>query len=91
MDMKAFVKFGAVLAGYVAAVLAASTAVVVRMANTSGPDAQASSGMHAFGDGLLFVAVFSAVATFPTGLGLWFLRPYRWFWVLLSITALAIA
>ena len=89
--MTAFVKFGVALAGYVAAVMAADAAVAVRIANTSGPDAQASAGMYAFGDGLLFVAVFSAVAIFPTGLALWFLRPYRWFWVGLSVTALAIA
>jgi hypothetical protein len=89
--MKALVKFGVVLAGYVAAVLAASAAVAVRVANTSGPDAQASAGMYAFGDGMLFVAVFSAVALFPTGLALWFLRPYRWFWTVLSSTALAVA
>jgi hypothetical protein len=89
--MNAFVKFGVVLVGYVAAVLAASAAVAVRVANTSGPDAQASAGMYAFGDGLLFVAVFSAVALFPTGLALYFLRPFRWFWVVLSMAALTIA
>jgi hypothetical protein len=89
--MKAFAKLGVVLAGYVAAVLAASAAVAVRVANTSGPDAQASAGMYAFGDGLLFVAVFSAVALFPTGLAFYFLRPFRWFWVVLSMAALMIA
>jgi hypothetical protein len=89
--MKAFVKFGTVLVGYAAAVLAAIAAVAVRIANTSGPDAQASAGMYAFGDGLLFVAAFSAVALFPTGLALYFLRPCRWFWVALSITALTMA
>ncbi len=89
--MKAFVKFGTVLAGYVAAVLAASAVVAVRIADTSGPDRQASGGMYAFGDGLLFVAVFSAVALVPTGLALYFLRPYRRFWMALSITALTIA
>jgi hypothetical protein len=89
--MKAFVKFGTVLAGYVVAVLAASAAVAVRIAHTSGPDAQASAGMYAFGDGLLFVAVFGAVALVPTGLALWFLRPVRWFWVVLSMVALAVA
>jgi hypothetical protein len=89
--MKALVKFGVVLAGYAAAVLAASAAVAVRVATTSGPDAQASAGMYSFGDGLLFVAVFSAVAFFPTGLAMYFLRPFRWFWVALSITALTIA
>ena len=89
--MKALIKIALVLAGYVAAVLLASAAVAVRIANTSGPDAQASAGMYAFGDGLLFIAVFSAVALFPTGLAFWFLRPYRWFWISLSITALMIA
>ena len=91
MDMKALVKFGVVLAGYVTAALVASAAVAVRVANTSGPDAEASAGMYAFGDGLLFIAVFSAVALFPTGLALCFLRPYRWFWVAISVTAMAIA
>jgi len=89
--MKVFVKFGIVLAGYVVAVLAASGAVADRIANTSGPDAQASAGMYAFGASLLFIAVFSAVAMFPTGLALWFLRPCRWFWVVLSIAALTLA
>lgn len=89
--MKAFVKIGVILAGYVATVLAAGEAVAVRIANTSGPDAQASAGMYAFGDGVLFVAVFSAIALAPTGLALYFLRPYRRFWSTLSITALAIA
>ena len=89
--MKALVKFGTVLAGYVAAVLVASAAVAVRIANTSGPDAQASAGMYAFGDGLLFVAVVSAVALLPTGLGLWFLRPCRRLWIALPVTAMAVA
>jgi hypothetical protein len=73
--MKALAKIGVVLAGYVAAVLAASAAVAVRVAHTSGPDAQASAGMYAFGDGLVFIAVFSAVAVFPTGLALCRQRP----------------
>jgi hypothetical protein len=91
MNMKTFVKFGVVLAGYVAAVLAANAAVALRIAHTSGPDAQASAGMYAFGDGLVFIAVFGAVALFPTGLALWFLRPFRWFWVVSSVAALAVA
>ena len=90
-QMNTLSKFGVVLAGYVAAVLVASATVAVRIANTSGPDAQASAGMYAFGDGLLFIAVFSAVALIPTGLALFFLQPYRWFWIALSITGLAIA
>ena len=47
--------------------------------------------MYAFGDGLLFIAIFSVVALFPTGLAVFFLRPCRWFWTALSITSLAIA
>jgi len=89
--MKPFGKFGAVVAGHVVTVLAASAAVAVRIANSSGPDAEASGGMYAFGDGLLFSAVFSAVAVFPTGLALYFLRQCRWFWMALSITGLAVA
>ena len=89
--MNALVKIGTVLAGYVVAVLGANAAVEVRIAHTSGPDAQASAGMYAFGDGLLFIAVFGAAALVPTGLALWFLRPCRWFWVVLSVAALAVA
>ena len=89
--MKARIKIALVLAGCMAALLLASAAVAVRIATTSGPDAQASAGMYAFGDGLLFIAVFSVIALFPTALALWFLRPYRWFWIALSITALMIA
>jgi hypothetical protein len=89
--MKALAKFGAVLAGYVAAVLAASAAFTVRVANTSGPDAQASAGMYAIGNKMLLIAVFGAVLFFPTGLALWFFRPFHWVWVVLSITAMTIA
>ncbi len=73
--MKTLIKIVLVVAGYVAALLLASAAVAIRIADTSGPDAQASAGMYAFGDGLLFIAVFTTVALFPTGLALWFLRP----------------
>ena len=89
--MNGLVKIGVVLAGYVTAVLAASAAVTVRLQHTQGPDVQASAGMHAFGDGLLFLAVFGTVAILPTGMALYFLRPYPSFWTALSITALALA
>lgn len=65
--------------------------VVIRVANTSGPDAQASSGIHAFGDVLVFAAVFDTVGLVPTGLGLVFLRPYRLFWLILSAVGVVIA
>ena len=70
-------KFGLVLAGYVAAALADCAAVGVQQYSTQHAQARASAGMYAFGDALLFVAVFGGVALFPTGVALCFLRPYR--------------
>jgi hypothetical protein len=54
-------------------------------------DRQASSGIYAFGDSLLFLAVFGLAAVIPTGAALYFLRPYRTFWVTISVLTLAIA
>lgn len=47
--------------------------------------------MYAFGELLLFVAVFGFGSLFPTGLGLYFLRPFTRFWAVLSIAALIVA
>lgn len=69
----------------------ASAAVAIRVAATSGPEAQAASGMYAFGDAFLFVAAFSVFALIPTGAALFFLRSYRQFWVVLSTIALVVA
>jgi hypothetical protein len=82
---------GFVAAGYVGAFLIASAAVAIRVASTSGPDAQASSGMYAFGDAYVFVAVFGLLALVPTGAALYFLRPYRRVWVVLSALSLCVA
>jgi hypothetical protein len=84
-------KIGIVLAGYLLAGLAASAAVAVRLAHTQGPDAQASSGMHAFGDALLFMAAFGALALVPSGLALFYLRACRPFWTMLAIASLTLA
>jgi hypothetical protein len=89
--MKAASKIAAVAAGYVVAFLVASAAVAVRLAATSGPDAQAASGMYAAGDAMLFVAVFGVAALVPTGGALFLLRPYRLFWTVLSGFAMAVA
>jgi len=89
--LKPFTKVAVVAGGYIAAVLLASAAVAVRMASTSGPDAQASSGMYAFGDAFLFVAVLAVCALAPTGAALFFLRPYRRFWIGLAALGLAVA
>ena len=89
--MKPLFKVAGVAGGYMAALLMASAAVAIRVASTTGPDAQASSGMYAFGDALLFVAVFGVSALVPTGAALFFLRPYRHFWTVLSALGLAVA
>ena len=79
------------LGGYVAAVAAASVLVYIRQLLTSGPAAQAASGMYAGGDFMLFVASFTILALVPTALALYFLRPYEKIWLALSVVALAIA
>ena len=72
--------------GYVGAFLIASA-----VANTSGADAQASSGMYAFGDSYLFIVVFGLLAVVPTGAALYLLRPYRAVWVVVSALGVAVA
>jgi hypothetical protein len=89
--MKPVTKIGVVLGGYLAALLLAGVMVAVDVAFTSGPDAQASSGMYAFGDMLLFLAVFGVAALIPTGAALFFLRPYRAFWYVLSGLGMTVA
>ena len=89
--MRAAAKFGLVVAGYVAAFLVAATGVAINVAWTAGPDRQASSGMAAFGDSLLFLALFGLAAVLPTAAGLFFLRPYHLFWQVLAIAAVVIA
>jgi hypothetical protein len=73
------------------ALLAACAAVYYRLLHTQGPEAQASAGMYAFGDLIIFVAVFGGLALFPTGLALYFLRPFKKFWTVLSTASLALA
>lgn len=75
--------------GYLSAVVVAVAAVAIRVATD--PGAQASSGMYAFGDALLFIAVFGLLSLVPTGALLLFLRPYRRFWIALSAVVLVIA
>lgn len=89
--MRPLVKVGLIFAGYVVAVMVASAVVAIHVAATSGPDRQGASGMYGFGDDILFLAVFGIAAVPPTGAGLFFLRPYRSFWLVLSIVALGIA
>jgi hypothetical protein len=74
--------------GYVVCFLIASAAVAIRASSASG---QASSGMYGFGDALLFLGVFGLLALVPTGIGLYFLRPYPGFWKLLATAGIGIA
>jgi len=71
--MSGLTKIGFVLSGYVAACLVASAVVYVYERLTQSAAAQASAGMYAFGDFLLFLAVLGILALFPTGLALYFL------------------
>ena len=71
--MSRLTKLILVISGYVAACLVASGAVYVNGLFTQNAAAQASAGMYAFGDLILFVSVFVFLALFPTGLAFYFL------------------
>src|SRR3954453_6362072 len=77
------IRVGLVLAGYVLAGFIATAVVAAYIVVTNGPDRQAASGMDAFGDSLLFLAVFGVCAVVPTSAALFFLRSVRLFWRLL--------
>ena len=64
---------GLVIGGYVAACLVASGVVYVNELFIQNAAAQASAGMYAFGDLILFIGLFGFLALFPTGLALYFL------------------
>src|SRR5438034_10033264 len=89
--MRPLVKVGLVGAGYIGAFALASAVVTAYVGATSGPDRQNYGAMFAFGDDLLFLGVFGVAAVVPSGAALFFLRPYRSFWRVLSVTALVVA
>jgi hypothetical protein len=89
--MRPVAKAGLVVVGYVAAFAVAWLAVSIYAFATSGPDRQQYGAMFAFGDSLLFLAVFGLAAVPPTGAALYFLRGRPGFWVTLSVGSLAIA
>lgn len=66
-------KLGLVIGGYAAACLVASGVVYVYQYFTQDSSAQASAGMAAFGDLILFIGVFGFLALIPTGLAVYFL------------------
>jgi hypothetical protein len=71
--MSRLTKFGLVIGGYVAACLIASAVVYIWQQYTQDASAQASAGMYAGGDLLLFMGVFGVLALMPTGLAVYFL------------------
>jgi hypothetical protein len=89
--MSRYPKLGIIVAGYVTAFVVAYLAVHVRQLQTRADPLAASSGMYAFGDLSLFLAVFGFVALAPTGLGLYYLRPVRRLWAVWSIGCMALA
>jgi hypothetical protein len=89
--MKPIVKVGLVVAGYVIAVAMATAAVVCHLIVLGGPAGSAGGGMNAFGDGLLFLAIFGVAAVPPTVAAFFFLRPYPAFWRGFSVMALVFA
>ena len=85
------IKVASVLGGYVVAFLIASAVVAIYVAATNGADRQTYGAMYDFGDSLLFLAVFGVAAVPATAAALFFLRPCRSFWLVLSAVALALA
>jgi len=88
---KYWIKTACVAAGYILALAVASAAEYIRYLFTQGPAAQAASGMYAGGDFMLFLGVLGFMSIFPTALGLYFLRPFKKFWVVFAYGALALA
>jgi hypothetical protein len=90
-DMRPVAKAGVVAGGYAIAVLVAVAVVAVYIWLTDSPDRDLSSGMHAFGDGLLFLGVLTLASIPATGVGLFLLRPVRAFWIAASVVSLLYA
>lgn len=65
-------KVGLVIGGYILACLIAVGTVYVYEWSIPVAASQASSGMYAFGDLILFVSTFGFLALFPTGLAVYF-------------------
>lgn len=89
--MKSSSKVLLVLAGYLLAIVLALGVVGIHIALTNGPDSQASGGMYAFGDSILFLGVFVCAAMPASGAALYFLRPFHTLWHIGSVGALAIS
>ncbi len=71
--MSRLAKLGLVIGGYATACLIASAVVYIWQQLTSDASAQASAGMYAGGDFILFLGVCGAISLVPTGLMAYFL------------------
>ncbi len=80
-----------IVAGYSLAVIVTFGVVAIYVMLTSGPDRDASSGMYAFGDLLLFLTLFGGLSFVPTGIALFLMRRSKIFWSICSVVALSIA
>ena len=86
--MNRFSRLALILAGYVAAMIAAFAVVELKVA--ADPD-QASGGMQAFGDFLSFWGLFGLFSLAPTAVALYHLRRSEKFWRVFSYASLAFA
>jgi hypothetical protein len=82
-------KIGVVIAGYLFAGFVACAAVALNDAARPGPER--SGGMAAFGDSLLFLAVFALAAIPASSTALYFLRGQARFWAVLAVAGPTIA
>ena len=80
MTMNRSTKIGIVIVGYILAGAVASASTYIQELATRGTDAQASQGMFAFGQSILFMLVFGGLALIPTVLAFYFLRSSEKFW-----------
>ncbi len=94
--MQALTKAAWIAGGYAAALALACGAVAAHVAVSDSNDA--SGGMQAFGDALLFVGVLGTASLLPTGATLYWLRQHQRFWntvaalgLLLALTGVAAA
>jgi hypothetical protein len=78
------VKVGVILLGLVVAMVIAWFAVAIEHRMNPLPPEEASGGMAAFGDLVLYLAVFGVTALVPLALGLYWLRAVARFWSALT-------
>jgi hypothetical protein len=79
-----------VAGGYLTAVVLAVAAIAMHVVLTSKPMARASSGMHGFGDVILFFGMFGVLALVPTAAALFYFRSHRHFRTVVISVGLAL-